>query len=414
MKTTKFRPFFTYDIIKTENWLDNMRKQGLKLTKINTLFRTFHFEQTKEETTKHMIIYSKNTNGYPKNVKESIDYKEICHTKNYYIIEQINQTPEFTPAYNNLLARNHKLQYITGNILLFFFTIFIISTLPLLLILFFADGVTVETVEATQSYTLQDYIIAILVLLGYIGVITSFIWMIFTYFKLRKTNKQLEERCGENIDLSFSIPRSKILSKEELTTLKNEGRLIKKRRFGWIYSPDKTEQWLEDMEKRGFNLLRLSKMGNTFYFIIGEKRTVKYHIDYQKRKGTDYFKINEENGWDIYFTSPSRFMAFTIWKQPYCDTKPSFYSDQESRVKHAKTFMLTYTIMYLPVVLMVSLAIGNSINLILTIGRDFLNFPSVLASTMMFVLLIEFSTFIFKVIRYYYRVKNNELGDETT
>jgi len=79
-------------------------------------------------------------------------------------------------------------------------------------------------------------------------VLLTFIWLCYTYFKLRKTNRQLEKLCGDTLDLSFSLPRDTLLSNAEMKKMSKNHKVIIKTKIGWIYSPDKVEIWLENME----------------------------------------------------------------------------------------------------------------------------------------------------------------------
>jgi hypothetical protein len=69
-----------------------------------------------------------------------------------------------------------------------------------------------------------------------------------------------------------------------MSTYKKQGQLIKKTKIGWFYSPDIAEKWLEKMEEEGYNLVSMSNLGNSFYFVKGEAKKVKYHVDFQVKK----------------------------------------------------------------------------------------------------------------------------------
>ena len=96
-------------------------------------------------------------------------------------------------------------------------------------------------------------------------------------------------------------------------------KIIVKRKLGWMYSPDRLEQWLETMEERGYNLYRVSKMGNTFYFIKGSPRKVSYCADYQNFSEESYYDMHRESGWNSVFKSSWSFQKWTIWSQPYAE-----------------------------------------------------------------------------------------------
>ncbi len=408
MTKLKFRPFWSYDVIKTQDWLDMQCEKGYHFVSFNPAFRTFNFNKADAINKKHVIIYDKSNDGCPAYVSKNNDYNEIYQTKNYCILEQTKEEPEYFSSYDQLLSRNQQIKFIVGIILLIQV---ILNILPLALVLVSATtgNMTVEYEPGgiTAPTNIGELLEGIFVLMFMIIGIIVQLWLVYTYFKLRKSNKKLEKISVEDINLSFTIPTDTIISKEEMKQLKLDKKLVKKRKLGWFYSPDIHEEWLEEMELKGFNLIRMSKIGNSFYFVKGETRKMKYHVDYQLRKNPSYFKINEESGWKLYFTSLTRFFAISVWGQEYTEIKPEYYSDPESKVKHAKRFMLSYIVWFLPMSLMYFVMSGFSIYAYVTIDffRD--NFWLYLTPLMFIIAGIEFLYFSFRLIRYYNRVKEN-------
>lgn len=231
-------------------------------------------------------------------------------------------------------------------------------------------------------------------------------WMIYTYFKLNKTNKILEKLCGNTRTINFTIPSDKVIDKKTLSTYKKQGDIIKKTKLGWFYSPDIAVKWLEEMEIEGYNLISMSKLGNSFYFSKGESKKLKYHVDFQVKKNANYLSINEENGWKLFFTSITRYFAITVWSKEYENDIPKFYSNHDDEVSHAKKFMLTYASIYIPLGMLyaaVSALFGYTIWTIIQehgIGGMFLSIPIFFMLTT-----ILYFYYAYKIIRYYYRVK---------
>ncbi|WP_204758497.1 DUF2812 domain-containing protein [Lentibacillus sediminis] len=58
--------------------------------------------------------------------------------------------------------------------------------------------------------------------------------------------------------------------------LKKNEQVIVKRRVAGQYSPDKLEKWLEAMEAKGYNLIRISKFGIKYYFVKGSPKKVSF------------------------------------------------------------------------------------------------------------------------------------------
>jgi len=406
MKRIRFRPFWSYDIIKTQEWLNSQSIKGYQLDSFNPVLRLFAFSKGEMICRKHIINYGKGIDGCPAYVSSSNDYNEIYHTKNYCILEQIVEEPEYFPSYDQLLSRNQKIKYVSGIILLI--QIFLaIAPISLILISAISGNLTIESEPGgiTAPETTKELLEGISVLFLMFMQVLGQVWLIYTFFKLRISNRQLVKLCGEDIQLSFSVPTNTIMSKEELKRLKKEKMIVRKMRPGWFYSPDKYAEWLETMELKGLNLIRMSKIGNSFYFLKGESKKVKYHVDYQLKKSPSYFKINEESGWKLFFTSVTRYFAISVWGQEYIDLEPEYYSDEENKIKHAKRFMMSYVIWLLPMSLMYFVMFGFSIYSFINIDFFSDKYWMIVTPTMFLLVGIEFLYFSVRLIRYYKRVK---------
>jgi hypothetical protein len=409
MKRVKFRPFWTYDVLKTQEWLKTQSEKGYHVVSFNPLFRLFTFERGKEENKQYVIVYEKGKDGYPDYLLKTQEYKGVYSTKNYSILEQRVEEPAYFPSYNGLLSKNQKIQFVAGILLLIQL---LNSLLPIAILSFsFVSGnfaIEYEPGGIRPPANTQELIEGLLVLLILLFGIFVQVWLLYTYFKLKKSNKNIEELTKDHPELSFTVPVDTIMSKEDLKRLKREKKLVRKMRPGWFYSPDKYEEWLEEMESRGFHLVRMSKIGNSFYFIKGVPRKVNYHVDYQWKKNPSYFKINEESGWTLFFTSVTRHFAISVWGQVYEETRPEYYSDQENKVKHAKRFMLSYIVWMLPLALMYFLLFGLSIygfNSLASLRGNVLLYVTPL---MFFLVGVEFLYFSFRLMRYYGRVKSQQ------
>ncbi len=400
---TRLRLFWSYDIVKTQNWLDKLSEKGYQLKSINSFLRLFRFEKGEPKDRTHIISFNKKLSGYPKNIESNSDYERICFNKNYFVVSKRVSNPEILPSYDGLFSKNTKLKMVSGQILL---VELILSITPLILILssLFSGNIEVTEAVVVEEATIIDIIQGII----FYSVIFGQIWLLYTHFKLQKTNKELALLCGDTKEISFTIPTDTILSKDQIKKLKTEDRLIKKTRIAWFYSPDKHERWLESMEADGYHLQRMSKIGNSFYFIKGEPRKVKFHVDHQKRKGATYYSINEENGWRLYFTSVPRYFAISVWGKEYTNIEPEYYSDEENRIKHARLFMLMYAVPYSLVVVLHVAVFIQFLTLQLNRPELALNPVFLFPMFMMLLLITEFSYFTIRIVNYYFRVKRAE------
>lgn len=409
MKIIKFRPFWSYDVLKTEQWLKAMNHKGYGLTKVSFKTRLFHFKRINPDNTNYLIVYDKGSNGIPKRIKQEAGYEAVCYQKNYYVIKTTNEKTDYMPSYDQLLEKNQFIKYVTGIILLIEVMLF---SLPVLAVItsIMTGSFTIETGSNANigPTSVVDFLLGVASIVFFIGSILTQVWLIYTFFKLNIANKKLNKLCGETIELSFTIPTNTILNKAHLRELKSKNLIIKKTRIGWFYSPDKFETWIEGMADKGCILLRMSKIGNSFYFLKADPKKMTFHVDFQKKNGPTYYKTNEESGWQLYFTSITRFYSISVWGQTYDDIKPSYYSDNESKLIHAKTFMKSYIIWFLPLGIVYILMFAYAIYKFFSIEFFRQNMWMVVTPVIFLLLGIEFLIFSYWLIKYYYRVKKEQ------
>ena len=400
MTKSVIRLFWSYDILKTEKWLSQMSEKGYKLCKVNFALRKFYFESAPANNTIYRIVYDKKSKTATEQSVNSNNFNSVCENSNFTILTQENSDSDIFPSYKGILARNSKIKEVLFILLMIIIGLFIpiISILAFVFISFLSGNVTVEqSAEVIPIWTITAFIIWHLVKIG------TLTWMIYSFFKLSSTNKQLEKMYSNSLDTSFTIPKNTILSKDETKRLKKNKLLFKKTRLAWFYSPDKIEKWLEKMAAEGNILVRMSKGGNSFYFIIDKPRKIRYHADYQNKTDSEYFSINEQNGWKLFFTSISRLMAWSVWGKEYIDEPDNFYTDKQHLIKKAKRIAITYSLCFIPAVIMWSFNVFTMINTCIKMNSF---------SFWDMILLIEFTLglvfyiiFITKIIGYYLRTK---------
>ncbi len=397
----KFRPFWSYDILKTEAWLNKMSLNGYHLKHINFISRIFVFEKDKSMNIRYHICYEKSFNGQLSAQMVNAGWECLLTNSRFCVLRTTCENPTATPSYENILERNRKIKLVVGIILL----IIICLQLPMLLIFGIVFLIVLTgnfTVEYSES--LENAPQAIDVILGTLipfAVLLSISWLVYTFFKLRASNKYIETNYSVMPNLSFTIPTAGLMSKIDEKLLIKSKKMIRKGKLAWFYAPDKAEHWLEEMELKGYNLYRMSKTGSSFYFIKGAPRKMKYAVDYQNKTGPSYFAFNTECGWKLVFTSLSRSQAITVWSHEYIEDEniPEFYSDDQSKIKHAKRFALTYSLCFLPACI---LYIAIIIIELYTSNGNTIPWATLLIFTL---LVIESVAFAFTTIFYYFRVK---------
>jgi len=409
MSKKVYRPFWSYDVVKTEEWLTQMHAKGLALLRIHFAARLFYFEETVPAAVVYRIVLEKKSNGTPPVYLENNVYTEACSSPNYYVIRTKETGPEASPSYNGFLSKNKKIKFVVGIILLCAAIIlginfWIIAALAGALLFSGGTDIQVFSNSANTPLTGAEVFSTVMTFVFPLLVILTFTWLCYTYFKLRKTNRQLEILCGDTLDLSFTLPRDTLLSHTEMKKMSKNNKVIKKTKIAWIYAPDKVEIWLEKMESRGYHLVRMSKLGNSFYFISSEPRKMKFHVDYQNSTDPSYYNLNKESGWKLFFTSLSRTQSNNVWGNEYTDEPPMFYSDKESTLKHAKKFALTCSLSFFPVCV---LYIFITVILIIS-NLHTSNIHSIIAVCIIYsAVCIEFGSFAVRTILYYFRVKKS-------
>lgn len=336
-----FRPFWSYDVEKTEEWLSSVAEQGYHLVKINTWTRQFHFEEGAPKTTTYRIGFDKGVHSLPAALAED-GWEEVYRHRNWYVLS--NEAPpeeiNVSPVREGVINHNKKVMYVFSGILIY---MILSSLLPLFLtgyILLFTDGTI--TVHGSPMW-----IVTITV-----GVS---IWALIIYstVKLYQTNKRLEFGAYKQI----VDKRSR--HKEE-KRLKKTGEMIVKRKLGWVYSSDKLEKWLETM--------------------------------------------HQEAGWTLMYTSNAFLSKWSIWAHVYekGEARPELYSDSAHMLKHARRVAITYSALNGLVMIIMVGVIALNINLVIRSGMDGLVLMNIILEG---ILVVEFGTFTVKALLYYKRVK---------
>jgi hypothetical protein len=410
----KFKPFWSYDVLKTEAWLNQMSLSGCHLKHINFKLRTFSFEQGESKNVRYRICYEKMFSGQLPHPLIENGWECVLRSKHFYVLTTSNDNPLATPSYSGVIERNRKIQRVAGFVLLTLICIQIPGVFIFGFILFGIIAGKIKTVKSCAALphsTPSGLAIALGATINLVFFPVVLIWLIYTYFKLRASNKRIEKLSGEMPQLSFTIPQEGLMSWHEENDLLKSGAMVKKIKLAWQYAPDRLEHWLEEMELLGFNLYRMNKLGIRFYFIKGKPRQIKYAVDFQKNTNPTYFNLNKECGWKLIFASPwSHMQSMTVWSQEYGENgiAPEFYSDAQSRLHHAKKIALTYSLIFIPLdILYIGLIIlGLSV---WKIANHTQLWYLLLIQT---VIIIEFGFFPLRTILYYFRVKKNERDGE--
>src|SRR5690625_5685685 len=88
-----FRPFWSYDIEKTENWLSTMAMEGYYFVKMNTKTRYFYFETDTREKNTYRITYGKDQVESQTDTLKNNGWKQVYHHRSWNVIKN-SQTKE--------------------------------------------------------------------------------------------------------------------------------------------------------------------------------------------------------------------------------------------------------------------------------------------------------------------------------
>lgn len=114
-------------------------------------------------------------------------------------------------------------------------------------------------------------------------------------------------------------------------------------KWWWAWNPGKIERWLEEQERQGWNLSRISTTGLHFHFEKGPSRKIAYCIDYQSQAKADYFQLLSETGWSLVADG----FGWYYWRQEYSAEKPELFSETQSLIDRNNRQLLLIMILLL-------------------------------------------------------------------
>lgn len=371
-----------------------MAEKGYFLVKINRVTRNFFFQKDEPKMLTYRI-------GFDKMQGESLSrglklegWTKVLRTGNWFVTsnEKPMEQMKTSTVRDGIIKHNRIIMYIFGSILIYL-SIMVVFFLSISgLFLFSGDS---QVIVEESPYWILTYI--------YFGaVVATYILAIYSVTTIHRANKTLLNEKGEEWhSLSQGVGN---LSKVEERQLKRSGHWVKKRKLGWMYGPDKLEQWLENMEEQGYNLIRIGKTGTTFHFLIGHPRKVSYCADYQNIADESYSDIHRDAGWKRVFASFGSLQKWSIWSREYSDNeeRPEIYTDKTNQLKHARKIAITYSCLFLPLIIIYLFNLGLGVELFHDNKLDRLRIFTIIV--MVFAIL-SFGSFSIRTWMYYSRLK---------
>lgn len=397
MMKRKFRPFWSYNIIETEEWLAELSAQGWEFVKFNRFTRVFYFRKSEPKTYTFRIGYDKVQNDQLP--KALLSEGWVMQFQDHHWFVMINEKPnddiKIKPARENIIGKNRE--YYNMHTLFLYYCLLMVF---------------VNNHSSSFMLFLPKKVISLLVgsahWIEYIGSAFTLIAItvsIYSIYIIRLNIKQIVKAHFKNLSYNEDESLSEYLpfEFEEEQKLKKAGLLLKRRKITWTNEPDKFEKWLEGMESKGFNLIHVNPNGTKFYFLKGDKRTISYCTEYQTPDESAFF-LHKDNGWRHIFSTKSYWKKWTIWAKEYeeGEEKPQLYSGRDDYLKAARKITLSNLITNGSFII---IFVFLQINYIWSMNRtepheQYYVFPNL----GIFIILL-LSVYTFQSLSYFYRVK---------
>ncbi|QFF99380.1 DUF2812 domain-containing protein [Psychrobacillus glaciei] len=306
----RWRPFWSFDVEKTECWLSSNESNGKRLVDVKLFSRVFVFEETDTKQLEYQIIFDKSKNSLPSGLVDS-GWEDSLVKGNWKFVRNGRETIRAYPSREGIMKRN-RVHLLLMTVLSYLYVIQLFSFIIGMLTAFFAPGKGNLVASPLWSLTILYFI-------QVIGVI------IFTFYMTRKLR-------------AF---QRKFFSSVVVKGESNEG-TFSKWRFGWVYAPDLLENWLSKMAEEGNHLVRVNKNWSAFIFEKDTPKLVSYVQDFQWKRDPEYFDFHKNAGWTLRFTSPSWLINYSIWEKEYTsrEMKPRFtYNSTEMKAQVRKVII---------------------------------------------------------------------------
>ncbi len=387
-------PFYWLDINKTQKKLSDLSEEGKFLENMNFFIGSFTFSEGEPSKKTYIIRRNRGCGGNAPRKLLSEGWKTVCGNKNNYAAVfdgESDVTPSVT-GYRRLIS---AFKMAALFIMCFTGGVFLGGSAA------FLDRMALPPTDEKYIASLGDYLSLVWGLKAII-IAAAFVLSAAAMVVLMRRSKAYDKLGGVESSIDFTIPKENfIYTKEEEKKLKKEKKLIARTRLGWFYSPDRAEKYVEKMELEGWNFYRFDKLGKTFFFIKGAPRKIKFVVDYQNDITDEYLLSNMECGWKLQFKSATKIGGYIIWLREYDgDEEPEFYSDGESMLRRARVIAVTYSAIFLP---MIVLCIKM---LTLIAAGDMGAFIAVIYV----VLTLELAVFWYFSISFYFRTKKKFKG----
>jgi len=328
-----FRPFWSYDIIATEQWLMKMAASGYILRSVNFFCKIFVFEKSQCLNMNYRILFDKSQNRFTETLKNS-GWSISAQNSKWAILENKTENIPYYPQRVNIIERANKITKISSialGILGTYFAFTLILDLIFFTILI-KDSVSVEYVPA--PYPILDLVKYIVPIVN----IAIILWLIIIFVKSKGSIKKLEAEYKTNGPLE-NIQET------------DASNIIKIKKTFAFFNYEKLMVWLEAQAQSGLILNSIKR--NNFYFRKDIPKTIKFFIDIQKKLTPDYYEINKQAGFNLVFDSKVAYGRIIIWSKEFKENEAieELYSDKTERLNCAKKLLINKLIFSIPFLL---------------------------------------------------------------
>ncbi|MEK3794465.1 DUF2812 domain-containing protein [Paenibacillus sp. FSL R7-0204] len=378
---TVFRPFWSYDLPGTEAWLADMAGKGWRLEEWSLLLRRFTFREAEPIRLTYQLAYhsAKHSSMSPYLAAEG--WSKPLQQGKWSLYENDRSPLQISayPSRKDVLKRNRIISYLFMGILVY---LLLIALIPLLVLGLTFNQDTPVRIQPSPMWAVTWVAAA--------GALALLVLAIYSIVKLQAASKVF-------------LPNHQDLKKAP-GPQKPAGTTMARMKLGWMYAPDRLEQWLEDKEKQGWNLYKVGFGGTRFHFSKGRPRRMTYHADYQVIADEGYFELHQEAGWTRLYSSPFSLQKWTLWsrEEQNAAEQQEIYSDPVHRLKQARKVAISYTLLFLPMILLYSFNLSAFIDGML---RGGITAFQAWNTSIMFLSILLFGSFAGRTWLYYRRLK---------
>lgn len=174
-----FRPFWSYDLKNTEDWLHSMALQGYHFKELNTVTRRFTFEgESLPQAMHYHIEYDKTQTDILPTALKNDGWTDVFHHHKWYVLSNEKPVDELNcyPIRNGIIKRNRSMMYLFTGMFIYILLTSLLFIFMSGFMLYFGYSLTIEA----NTFWISALIIGL------------FLWALAPYstIKLYKTNSK--------------------------------------------------------------------------------------------------------------------------------------------------------------------------------------------------------------------------------